>query len=184
MEQQGREAALLVEVFLHGARVKGLCREIGLRRRLVEILNTPGDTFDLESAFVTLQVGAPMHAPSLAVEKKSIVAAIPWETKEQDRARALDTSVIGRAQTTAVPVVVFSPPFVIAGVAHLTAGYVPMREKLRMDPGEFQHFFPVTRAEINLADGSQLKTPIVLVNRDLVSAMGRTVEPARLRLAS
>lgn len=71
------DAPLLVELFLKGARIKGLCREVGRRRRLAEILNTPTDVIDLESAVVTLSVGAPMHAPSLAIEKRSIIAAIP-----------------------------------------------------------------------------------------------------------
>jgi hypothetical protein len=90
------DAPLLVELFLNGARIKGLCRGVGRRRRLAELLNTPTDVFELESAVVTLAVGAPMHAPSLAIEKRSIIAAIPWETREQDRLRALDTSTLGR----------------------------------------------------------------------------------------
>jgi hypothetical protein len=179
-----REAPLLVELFLHGARIKGLCREVGQRRRLVEILNTPGDVFELESAVVTLQVGAPMHAPSLSVEKKSIIAAIPWETKEQDRQRALDTSVLGRSQTTPVPVVTFSPPFVVSGVAHLPAGYVNPRSTLHPDPNVFLHFFPVTKAHMTLADGSQVEAPVIIVNRECVAAMGRAAEAATLRLAS
>jgi hypothetical protein len=179
-----REAPLLVELFLHGARIKGLCREVGRRRRLVEILNTPGDVFELESAVVTLQVGAPMHAPALSVEKRSIIAAIPWETKEQDRQRALDTSTLGRSQTTPVPVVTFSPPFVVSGTAHLPAGYVNPRRTLHPDPSVFSHFFPVTSAHMTLADGSQVEAPVIVVNRECVSAMGRAAEAATLRLAS
>jgi hypothetical protein len=177
------EAPLLVELFLHGARIKGLCREIGRRRRLVEILNTPGDVFELTSAVVTLTVGPPMHAPALSVEKRSIIAAIPWETKEQDRKRALETSMMGRAQTTLAPVVAFSPPFVISGVAHLPAAYTA-RGQLHPDAHTFSHFFPVTGAHLTLADGSQVEAPVVLVNRDTVSAMGRAAEPATLRLVS
>jgi hypothetical protein len=178
------EAPLLVELFLHGARIKGLCREVGRRRRLAEILNSPEDTFELESAVVTLGVGAPMHAPVLSVEKKSIIAAIPWETREQDRQRALDTSVVGRAQTTPTPIVAFSPPFVVSGVAHMPSGYVNPQRALHPDPSAFLHFFPVTRAHLTLADGSQIEASVVLMNRESVSAMGRAAEPATLRLAS
>ncbi|HLG12490.1 MAG TPA: hypothetical protein VI876_12090 [Dehalococcoidia bacterium] len=178
------EAPLLVELFLNGARIKGLCRQAGRRRRLAEILNTPDDVFELESAVVTLSVGAPMHAPSLAVEKKSIIAAIPWETREQDRQRALDASTLGRAQTTPMPVVAFSPPYVFSGTAHMPASYVTTRGKLHPDPSVFLHFFPVTKAHMTLADGSQLEAPVLLVNRESVSAMGRAAEPATLRLVS
>lgn len=179
-----RETPLLVELFLHGARIKGLCREVGRRRRLTEILNTPGEVFELESAVVTLAVGAPMYAPSLSVEKKSIVAAIPWETRDQDRKRALDASTLGRAQTTPMPVMAFSPPFVFSGMAHMPAGYVTTRGQLHPDPSAFMHFFPVTKAHMTLADGSQIEAPVLLVNRESVSAMGRAAEPARLRLVS
>lgn len=178
------EAPLLVELFLHGARIKGLSRDVGRRKRLAELLNTPGDNFELESAVVTLLVGAPMHAPSLSVAKKSIIAAIPWETKEQDRQRALDTSMLGRAQTTPMPVVAFMPPFVVSGTAHMPAGYSSSRSTLHPDPTVFAHFFPVTRSHLTLADGSQIEAPVVLVNRDAVSAIGRAAEPATLRLAS
>jgi hypothetical protein len=178
-----REAPLLVELFLHGATIKGLSREVGRRRRLVEILSTPGDVFELESAVVTLKVGAPMHSPSLSVEKKSIIAAVPWETKEQDRQRALDTSMLGRSQTTPVPVVTFSPPFVVSGVAHLPQGYINPRRTLHPDPSVFLHFFPVTQARMTLADGSQVQAPVIIVNRECVSAMGRAAEAATLRLA-
>jgi hypothetical protein len=174
-----REAPLLVELFLHGARIKGLCREVGPRRRLVEILNTTGDHFELASAIVTLVVGAPMHAPALSVEKKSIIAAIPWETKEQDRQRALDTSVLGRAQTTAVPVVTFSPPFVVSGVAHLPQSYITAQSALHPDPSVFLRFFPVTKAHMTLADGARLQAPVIVVNRDCVAAMSRAAEAAR-----
>ena len=178
------EAPLLVELFLNGARIKGLCREVGRRRRLADILNSPGDAFELESAVVTLSVGAPMHAPSLSVAKKSIIAAIPWETREQDRQRALDTSMSGRAQTTPMPIVAFSPPFVVSGMAHMPPGYGTSRNSLHPDPSVFLHFFPVTKAHVTLAAGSQIEAPVVLVNRDSVSAMGRAAEPATLRLAS
>ena len=178
------DAPLLVELFLNGARIKGLCREVGRRRRLAEVLNTPSDVFELESAVVTLSVGAPMHAPSLAIEKRSIIAAIPWETREQNRHRALETSTLGRAQTTPMTMVAFSPPFVFSGTAHMPAGYVTTRGKLHPDPNIFAHFFSVTGAQMTLPDGSQLEAPVIIVNREAVSAMSRVAEPAALRLVS
>lgn len=178
------EAPLLVELFLNGARIKGLCREVGRRRRLAEVLNTPIEVFELESAVVTLAVGAPLHAPLLAIEKRSIIAAIPWETREQDRLRALDTSMLGRAQTSPMPLVAFSPPFVFSGTAHMPAGYVTTRGKLHPDPNIFAHFFSITGAQMTLPDGTQIDAPVVIVNREAVSAMSRVAEPAVLRLVS
>jgi hypothetical protein len=83
-----------------------------------------------------------------------------------------------------VPVVTFSPPFVVSGTAHLPAGYVNPRRTLHPDPSVFSHFFPVTRAHMTLADGSQVEAPVIVVNRECVSAMGRAAEAATLRLAS
>ena len=178
------EAPLLVEVFLNGARIKGLCADVGRRTRLAEVLNTQSDVLQLESAVVSMAVGAPMHAPALAIEKKAIIAAIPWETKEQDRQRALATSISGRAQTTPTDVVAFSPPFVISGVAHLAGGFATGRNTLRPDPGVFSHFFSITIAQMMLPDGSTLEAPVILVNREAVSAMARCAEPSTLRLVA
>jgi hypothetical protein len=178
------EAPLLVEVFLHGARIKGLCREVGLRRRLIEILNKPGEVFELESAVVKHAVGAPLHAQSLSVQKKSIVAAIPWETREQNRQRTLDTSMIGRSQTTPLALVAFAPPFVFSGIAHMPVTYVDPRRTLHPDASVFQRFFPITKGRMTLADGSQIEAPVVIVSRDSVSAMSRAAEPSTVRLGA
>jgi hypothetical protein len=133
---------------------------------------------------VKLEGGAPVHAQTLAVEKRSIIAAIPWETREQDRQRALDTSTLGRAQTSPMQVVAFSPPFVVAGTAHMPASYATSRGRLTADPNLFSHFFPVTSASLTLPGGAQIEAPVVIVNRDAISALGRTAEPAKLRLVS
>jgi hypothetical protein len=178
------EAPLLVEVFLNGARIKGLCEAVGRRTRLAEVLNTPTDVLQLDSAVVTMAVGAPLHCPSLVIEKTAIIAAIPWETKEQDRQRVLATTISGRAQTTATHVFVFSPPFVISGTAHLATGFGTGIRELRPDPAVFSHFFSMTATRMMLPDGSTLEAPVILVNRDSVSAMARTAEPSTLRLVA
>ena len=178
------EAPLLVEVFLHGARIKGLCDAVGRHTRLAEVMNTPSEMLQLDSAMVTMTVGAPMHSPSLTVEKKAIIAAIPWETKDQDRQRALATTISGRAQTTPIDVVAFLPPFVISGTAHLSIGFGTGLRELRPDPSVFTHFFSITNAQMALPDGSTLEAPVILVNREAVSAMARTAEPSTLRLVA
>lgn len=179
-----QQEALLVEVFLHGARIKGLCDSVSRRTRLSEVLNTQSGVLHLESAVVTMSVGAPMHAPSLTIEKKAIIAAIPWETKVQNHQRELATSMTGRAQTTPTDIVAFSPPFAVSGTAHLAGSYGSGPRDLRADPSVFAHFFSITEAQMTLPDGSTLEAPVILVNRDAVSAMARAAEPSTLRLVA
>jgi hypothetical protein len=176
------ESALLVEVLLAGARIEGDCSQVERRSRLSEVLNTPGDAIVLENVVAKLGTGEPLQAPSITIEKKAILAAIPWETSEQDRQRTLATTMTGRAKTRELPVVVLSPPLVIAGTAHLPGGY--STTALRADPNLFTHFFSVTGATITLADGSFLEAPVVLVNRETASAMAQVAVPSKLRLVA
>jgi hypothetical protein len=37
---------------------------------------------------------------------------------------------------------------------------------------------------LTLPGGAQIEAPVVIVNRDAISALGRTAEPAKLRLVS
>jgi hypothetical protein len=178
------ESPLLVEVFLNGARIEGLCGEVGRRTRLAEVLNMPTDVLNLNSAVVTMAAGEPMHVDSITIEKKAIIAAIPWETKEQDRQRALATSISGRAQTTPTGVVAFSPPLVISGTAHISGGFGSTLRDLRPDPSVFSHFFSITEGQLTLPDGANLGAPVILVNRESVSALARVGEPSKLRLVA
>jgi hypothetical protein len=179
-----REAPLLVEIFLQGARIKGLCAAVSGRTRLAEVLNTPTEVLQLESAQVTMAAGPPMLSPALTVEKKSIIAAIPRETEQQSHQRDLATRMTGRAQTTPVEVVAFSPPFAISGTAHIAGSFGVGLRGLHADPSVFSHFFSMTGAQITLPDGSTLEAPVILVNRDMVSAMARTAEATKLRLVA
>ena len=181
MPEKQTDNALLVEVLLNGARIEGYSAQVEVRRRLSEVLNTPDEVLQLERAKATTGLGEPLDISSIVIEKWAILAAIPWETQEQNRQRALATSMTGRAKTMQLPVVILSPPIVIAGTAHVASGYGT--SALRADPSMFAHFFSVTDARITLEDGTHLDAPVVLVNRDMVSAMARTAsEPARLRL--
>jgi len=173
-EHQG---PLLVEVFLNGGRIKGLCRQLGARRRLLEVLNSPEEALQLEDAAVKLTVGPPRRSHALAIEKKSIVAAIPWETPEQARERVLSAATVGRSPTAKMPVVAFAPPYVIEGTAHLPPGAATHKGMLHASSPLFSHFFSMTDARLTLPDGSDLKLPVVLVNRETLSALDR-LEPA------
>lgn len=176
-------AALLVEVFMDGARIEGYCAQVEVRRRLSEVLNTLGDALELENAVATMGTGEPIQVPSITIGKKAIIAAIPWETSAQNRQRALATSMAGRAQTMQLPVVILSSPLLIEGTAHLPGGYGT--QALRADPGLFAHFFSVTGARVTLPDGAFVDAPVVLVNRECISAMARmTAEPSRLKLVA
>jgi len=128
----------------------------------------------------TTTTGESLEVASIAIEKKSILVVIPRETDEQDRQRALTTLVTGPARTVQVPLGVLSPPLVIVGTAHLPGSYGT--GLVRADANQFARFFSVTNARITLADGSSLEAPIILVNRDEVSAMARTAESSIPRL--
>jgi hypothetical protein len=172
------EAPLLVELFLQGARIKGLCAEVGRRTRLVEVLNTPGDVLQLEAAVVTMASASPLQSLDLTIEKSSIIAAIPWETPEQIRHRELATSMTGRAQTSPIEIVSFSPPYAVSGTAHVAGGFGVGLRSMRADPSVFSHFFSITNAQMTLPDGSKLDAPVILVNRERVSAMARAIQVA------
>jgi hypothetical protein len=176
------DSALLVEVFLHGARIEGYSTQVEMRRRLSEVLNTPDEILELERAVARTGHGGPLEMPSITIEKKSIIAAIPWETQEQNRQRALATSMTGRAKTIQLPVLVLSPPLVISGTAHLPGGFGT--SALRADASLFAHFFSITDARVTREDGTFLDAPVVLVNREVVSAMARTAQPSELRLVA
>lgn len=173
------EPPLLVEVLLIGGRIKGLCRGLAERRRLMEVLNSPEAAFSLEDAAVKLQIGPPRRTHALAIEKKSIVAAIPWETPEQARQRVLSAATVGRSPTSQVPVVAFAPPYVIEGTAHLSPGAAAQKGALYASSPLFSRFFSVTNARLTLPDGSDLKAPVVLVNRETVSALERVEQAVK-----
>ncbi|HLF71601.1 MAG TPA: hypothetical protein VI759_05560 [Dehalococcoidia bacterium] len=164
----GPSGPLLVDLVLAGAWISGLTNRVENRRRLVDVLNGEGELLDLEEATVNYDRDRhPRSYHTLSVDKSSIVVAIPRETQEQTRRRALLTSTVGRSATVQTPVAILIPPFRIEGMAHLTPG----SGKVRPDPSVFSRFFPLTIARIELEDGSFHEASVALVNRDAIVAM-------------
>lgn len=184
-----QKSPLLVEVILRGGQmVRGVTTLVSGRRRLVDLLNSPEEMFQLESVTLTPPPSAPppqgsedprrRHFASLVIEKEAIHLAIPLETPEQLRARAVLATIVGRLATVPAALTVLLPPLIIEGVGHLPPGF----GQVRADPEMFQRFFPLTDARLVMSDGSvRAGLPIVLLNRDHVAAMSlreRTARPS------
>src|SRR5262245_38292380 len=92
---------LLVEIYLEEAQILGVCKQVQERRRLIDVLNHQDETIQLEEARVTFgnATNEPHHYANLTVVKSAILAAVPRETQEQNRRRAVLTNVIGRQET-------------------------------------------------------------------------------------
>jgi hypothetical protein len=163
---------LVVEVFLEGARAIGVCRQVQQRRRLIDILNTQEPVIELEEASVFLAgTVEPKHYPSLAIIKHTIIAAVPRETQEQNRMRAVLTSVMGRQATAKQHVSLVVPPLAIVGDAHMPMGAgvtVNVTERL-------SKFFPVTAASLVVPGEAARDVDVVLVSREHV--VGTSVAP-------
>jgi hypothetical protein len=158
---------LIVHFLMRGALVTGMIDLQEERRRLVDLLN--GQTpLLLTSVEVTVYgVEGVKHLPSMTVAKNAVLAAIPRETDDQNRMRLMQRNMVGHATTMQARMVILLPPLIVEGVAHGPSGAV----RLTQDPAIFTHFFPVTDAEITMADGSMQDVPVAIVNRDAVVGM-------------
>ena len=164
----GPSGPLLVELFLEGCRISGVTDKVENRRRLVDLLNGQETMLELEEAKVTYAgEREPRLYNLLAIEKRSILVAIPRETQQQNRQRAMLTSMVGRAQTMQVPAAILIPPMTIEGMVHVPPG----SGRIRPEPEKFTHFFPLTVARISTGDGFFQEAPVALVNRDLIVGM-------------
>src|SRR5688500_1675998 len=72
---------LLVEVYLEGAHILGVCRQVQERKRLIDVLNHQDSILEIEQARVTFGIdGEPRIYESLSISKSAILAAVPRET--------------------------------------------------------------------------------------------------------
>jgi hypothetical protein len=165
----GTPGALLVQVFLSSAVVRGLA-SVADGRRLTDVLNGVDEFLELETASFSFG-SRETDLASVALEKAEIVAAIPWETRDQDRQRRI-TSFGGRTRTMQVPALLYVPPYLIEGSIHLS-GDPSLTRTLNASPTLFPRFFPVTDARIVREDGKLVRSQIVVVNRDRVASIGR-----------
>jgi hypothetical protein len=161
---------LLVQVFLWTAVVKGVSPLMDRHRRLADVLNAGDEYLELESA--TLSLGdRTLDLATVAIEKREIVAAIPWESEEQRRQRQV-VNLAGKTKTNDLAVIVYAPPYTIEGSAHFSEGKnVPKTISARASL--FSRFFPLSNARIIREDGKAVRSDIVVVNRELAAAIGR-----------
>jgi len=167
---------LLVELFLENARIRGLSAEVGERRRLVDVLNSADEAFHLGKARVSIGSSEARDLDNLNVEKRAIIVAIPHETEEQRRERAMMRMTMGANPTKPAKVTVLVPPFLVEGTAHLPPSVGTLRGNLHAASGVFNHFLTMTDAKLILPNGSAIEAPVIFVNRDLVAAMSSSVE--------
>lgn len=167
---------LLVELFLANSRIRGLSTQVEERRRLVDVLNSTENAFHLDQAKVSLGAGSSRDLPNLNVEKRAIVVAIPHETEDQLRQRAVLRMTVGASPTKPAQVTVLVPPFVIEGTAHLPPSVGTLRGNLHADTGVFNRFLTMTDAQLILPNGTAIDGPVMFINRDLIAAMSSGIE--------
>jgi hypothetical protein len=170
--------SLAVEVFMQGLVVSGHSKDAVGRRRLLDVLNAPEEHIELSDATVkSLASGESTEFPTIAIQKRSIIAAIPKETAGQDHQRQM-ANLGGRVETLQIAVTMAAPPYVISGISHAshgtTAPKVPSASSVL-----FTHFFSVTDATITYLDGQPTEASILLVNREMIAATARHPDEAR-----
>jgi len=167
---------LLVELLLANSRIRGLSTQVEERRRLVDILNSADEAFHLNHAKVSLGTSAARDLPNLNVEKRAIVVAIPHETEEQLRQRAVLRMSVAATPTKPAVVTVIVPPFIVEGTAHLPPSVGTLRGNLHADTGVFNRFLTMTDAKLTLPNGTAIEAPVLFVNRDLIAAISSGIE--------
>lgn len=169
MAEGNRVAPVRVEVLLRGTSVSGLAPMVEARRRLVDLLNGPDESLELQAVCLTLPGGEQRFLPGLAVQKRAIIVAVPHETAEHIRLRAVMSAGISRARRLPLPVSVLAPPLYLEGMAYLPETTLPRDPVL----ADLTRFFPLTGTRILLEDGSWLEAEVAVVNRDFVASIAR-----------
>jgi len=164
-------APLLVELYLERAHIVGICREVQERRRLIDVLNHQGETLELEDARVSLGNGVTKEFETLNVQKSSILAAIPRETDQQSRRRAIMTNVAGKQETRQMSLTLVLPPLSVEGVAHVPPGAGATSIKA------FTKFFSLTGATLSMAGNADRELEVIFVSRDQVMALSEAAAP-------
>jgi len=163
---------LLVEIFLERAHILGVCRQVQERRRLIDVLNGQDDMVEIEQARVSLGTSEPKHYETLSVLKSSILAAVPRETQEQNRRRAVLTNMMGKQETRQKQISLLVPPLALDGSAHISAGAGGA-----MSVKTFSKFFPLTSATMSISGQPDRELDVILVSRDHIIAMSLMAAP-------
>jgi hypothetical protein len=158
-------APLLVELYLERAHIVGTCRDVQERRRLIDVLNHQDEILLLHDVRVSLGSGVTKEYEEIQVQKRSILAAVPRETQEQNRRRTVLTNIAGRQETKQISLGLLIPPLAIEGAAHISGGAGATSLK------SFSKFFPLTHATLSMAGNADRELDVVIVSRDQVMAM-------------
>jgi hypothetical protein len=164
-------APLLVELYLERAHIIGVCRQVQERRRLIDVLNHQDDTIEIEEARVSLGSGVSKQYETIQIQKSAILAAVPRETEEQNRRRAVLTNMMGRQETRQKSLALILPPLAIEGQAHVAGGAGALSVKI------FTKFFPLTAATLSMAGNADRQLGVIIVSRDHVLGMSELPVP-------
>jgi hypothetical protein len=164
-------APLLVELYLERAHITGVCREVQERRRLIDVLNHQDEMIEIENARVSLGSGVTKQYECLHILKTSILAAVPHETQEQSRRRAVMTNVMGKQETRQLSLALVLPPLAVDGHAHTSAGAGALSIKA------FARFISLTGATLSMAGNPDRELGVIIVSRDHVVAMSELPAP-------
>ena len=175
MNEGMRAGALLVELYIKGGHVNGVTAQVEGRRRLVDVLNSPESMIELTDAKLSIATnGMARFFRALSIAKSSMLAAVPHETQDQMRQRAMLNTGLGHATTMQAQLGLLLPPLYVEGTAHVAPG----AGKMRADLKTFTPFFALTASSIYLPEGDVVEMPVVLVNRDAVVVTSIVSEPA------
>jgi hypothetical protein len=183
-----------VELVLNGFKINGKLH-VEERRRLVDILNTADEIFDLSEVTVTPTSGEPRSFKTLPIEKRSILMAIPQETEEQSRRRAVLSTGLARSTASKTPLWLLVPPLIAEGMVHIGFATGKIRS---LDSHSIPRFFALTNAKVYLEDrrtparrtNAHHRPPeefdVLFMNRDLVAAVAllNDQSEAKSRLAA
>jgi hypothetical protein len=165
--------SLIVEAYLDRARLVGLLANIGQNRRLVDVLANQDVSFELEWAEARLTSGSEGYRfKAVTVKKADLLYAIPRETAEQIKARALFRTGMSTQTAAAMDVGILLKTCHIAG----TALVAPGMNRMKIDASAFPGFFALSGAVITQPDGTKAQEQVVVVNREAIIALGRPNE--------
>ena len=168
-----QQSSLIVELFLDRARVIGLIPNVSQNRRLVDVLGNQDLSIELEQAEARLVGGNQSYRFSrMSLKKADVLFAIPRETPDQLRARALYRTGMSTQSQVAMPLGVLLSTCHIAGTTYVS----PSMGRQKLEVASFPHFFAITDASITQPDGSSTLESVVIVNRDSILAVGRPDE--------
>jgi hypothetical protein len=165
---------LLVELYLEDAHVLGVCRQVQERKRLIDVLNHQDSHLEIEQARVTLGLrGGARHYDSLNITKSAILVAVPRETQEQSRRRAVFTNMMGRQETARKSLALIVPPLALEGAAHIVASGAGVLRGMEA----FSKYFPLTGATLFAPGVPDRELDVVIVSRDRVVGMSLLAAP-------